>query len=43
MDISSTEIRERARSGLPLDYLVPKGVQDYIHAHQLYRLTRDVT
>jgi len=43
MDVSSTEIRDRARSGLPLDYLVSKGVQDYIQTHQLYRRTRDVT
>ena len=36
MDISSTDIRRRARSGLPIDYLVPDPVAQYIHDNELY-------
>lgn len=35
--ISSTECRERARSGKPVWYLVPDGVVQYIAKHRLYR------
>lgn len=35
--ISSTDLRERIRSGLPIRYLTPDPVVDYIHAHGLYR------
>lgn len=38
LDISSTEIRERIRSGLPYRYLVPPGVFDYLEAHTIYRI-----
>jgi nicotinate-nucleotide adenylyltransferase len=35
--ISSTLVRERARAGLPLRYLVPEPVEDYIADRGLYR------
>ena len=38
MAVSSTEIRERAASGLGLDGMVPPGVASYIASHGLYRL-----
>ena len=34
--ISSTEIRDRLRSGRSIRYLVPQCVEDYINAHNLY-------
>lgn len=37
MDISSTEIRERAARGEDITALVPATVATYIEAHQLYR------
>ena len=39
--ISSTECRERAASGLPVWYLVPDGVVQYISKHRLYRESID--
>jgi nicotinate-nucleotide adenylyltransferase len=36
LDISSTEIRERAAQGLPIRYLVPDEVAAYISAQRLY-------
>ncbi|MBA4407730.1 nicotinate (nicotinamide) nucleotide adenylyltransferase [bacterium] len=36
VDISSTEIRERAKKKLPLDYLVPIKVKEYITQNGLY-------
>lgn len=36
IDISATEIRSRARRKLPIRYLVPDAVADYIHQHKLY-------
>lgn len=36
MDISSTDIRERARQGLPIDHLVPRAVAGYIKEKRLY-------
>lgn len=36
IDISSTALRERARAGLSLRYLVPPGVEEYIRRHRLY-------
>lgn len=36
-DVSSTEIRERAREGRPLARLVPAAVERYIARHGLYR------
>lgn len=38
--ISSTEIRERARAGEPLDGLVPAAVAAYIDAHGVYAAQR---
>lgn len=37
VEISSTHLRERARAGLSLRYLVPLGVEEYIRRHGLYR------
>ena len=36
LGISSSDLRHRARAGLPLRYLVPPPVEDYIHEHHLY-------
>ena len=36
VDISATDIRERVRTGLSIQYLVPGRVQEYIDQHQLY-------
>ena len=35
-DVSSTEIRERARRGLPIGHLVPDAVDRYIRENRLY-------
>ena len=35
--ISSTDVRDRARAGLPVWYLVPDGVVQYIAKHKLYQ------
>jgi nicotinate-nucleotide adenylyltransferase len=37
IEVSSTTVRERVRTGLPIKYLVPDAVAQYIHDHQLYR------
>ena len=36
VDISATEIRRRARAGLPVRYWVPDGVAEYMVRHRLY-------
>ncbi len=36
VDISSTEIRERVKNKLPIEYLVPAKVKDYIFQNGLY-------
>ncbi len=36
LDISSTNVRRRIRQQLSVRYLVPKEVEDYIHANGLY-------
>lgn len=35
--ISSSDIRERARKGEPIKYLLPQEVEDYIHKFKLYQ------
>lgn len=37
LDVSSTELRDRARRGLALDYFVPHKANVYIHDQGLYR------
>lgn len=37
LDISSTDIRQRVREGLPIRYLTPDPVVEYIAEHELYR------
>ncbi len=37
IEISGTEIRERIRKNLPIDYLVPPSVKNYIFENNLYR------
>ena len=37
LEISSTDIRERVRSGKPIKYLLPETVEEYIGKHELYR------
>jgi len=37
IDISSTTIRERVRKNLPIDFLVPQKVKEYIAANSLYK------
>jgi len=36
MDISSSDIRRRVRLGLPIKYMVPAAVEEYIQEHRLY-------
>lgn len=40
LEISASEIRERVASGLPIRYLVPDAVCQYIEANGLYRSVR---
>lgn len=35
--ISASDIRSRVRAGRSVRYLVPPGVEEYIHRHRLYR------
>jgi nicotinate-nucleotide adenylyltransferase len=37
MDISSSDIRQRVQAELPVDYMVPDDVLDYIESRRLYR------
>jgi nicotinate-nucleotide adenylyltransferase len=37
LELSSTELREMAADGRPLDFLVPDVVRDYIATHDLYQ------
>lgn len=37
LDVSSTELRQRARRGFPIRYLVPPSVEDYVRQHNLYK------
>jgi len=34
--ISSTEVRRRLRMGLPVTYLIPRSVEEYVRRHRLY-------
>jgi nicotinate-nucleotide adenylyltransferase len=36
MDISSSDIRDRSAAGLPVDFLVPDAVRDYVATQNLY-------
>lgn len=38
IEISSTEVRERVQKGLPIDFLVPEKVKEYILDKKLYTL-----
>jgi len=40
IDVSSTDLRQRAADGRPLDYLVTREVAAWIDAHELYRSAR---
>ncbi len=40
LDISSSMIRNRIAKGLPVGYLLPKAVEEYIHRHRIYRSTK---
>ena len=37
IEISSTEIRERVKNNLPIDFLVPEKVKEYIYQNKLYK------
>ena len=37
MDISSSDLQQRVRDGLPIKYQVPQEVERYIMEHELYR------
>jgi cytidyltransferase-related domain len=39
--ISSTAIREAIKKGLPIDQLLPKAVEEYIHENNLYSQTSE--
>lgn len=41
IDIASRTIRQRVRRGRAIRYLVPRAVEEYIHAHRLYRNLSD--
>lgn len=41
IDVSATRLRERARSGASLRYLVPPAVEEYIRRHGLYSPGRE--
>ena len=42
VDISSTDIRQRLKKGLPVDNMIPESVYEYIQAHHLFREELDV-
>ena len=36
IEISATDIRERVKNGMPINFLVPPAVMEYIYNHNLY-------
>jgi len=36
IEISATDLRERVKKGLPINFLVPQKVMEYIYNHKLY-------
>ena len=36
IEISATDIRERVKNGMPINFLVPPAVMEYIYKHNLY-------
>ncbi len=36
IEISATDIRVRVKNGMPIHYLVPQKVKEYIYEHKLY-------
>jgi len=38
IEISATQIRRRVRDRVPIDFMTPPAVCDYIHEHELYEL-----
>jgi nicotinate-nucleotide adenylyltransferase len=36
IEISATDIRERVKNGMPINFLVPPNVMEYIYKHKLY-------
>ncbi len=36
IEISATEVRERVRAGLSVEYMVPMGVAEYVREKGLY-------
>ena len=36
IEISATDIRERVKKGMPINFLVPASVREYIYKHKLY-------
>ena len=36
IEISATDIRERVKNGMPINFLVPTSVMEYIYSHKLY-------
>lgn len=42
LEISGTDLRRRVGEGLPIRYLVPPSVEQYVHEHQLYRSQANV-
>jgi nicotinate-nucleotide adenylyltransferase len=43
IDVSATDVRERVRSGRPIDFLVPAAVVTYIHEQGLYLGPKEVS
>jgi nicotinate-nucleotide adenylyltransferase len=41
LEISSSDLRARAREGRSISYLVPPAVEAYVEAHGLYRPNRE--